>query len=133
MIYLIRHTISFCMQQYTDRKLSKHRLSFTLEAQKKMKLISKLHISKTKKIRYLIMAIKRIIIPSPGVPAQSGPTRSDVSRSDGAGCSNSKAFATFVLLFEGGPTVEHKLVHGKVGGWIWQNCNGSRIRKALFN
>jgi hypothetical protein len=41
------------MQQYTDRNLSykfiKHRLSFTLKAQKKMKVISELHIYKTKK------------------------------------------------------------------------------------
>ena len=46
------------MQQYTDRNLSykfiKPRLSFTLKAKKKMKIISKLHISKTKEKRYLL-------------------------------------------------------------------------------
>lgn len=53
MIYLIRHTISFCMQQYTDRNFSykfiKHGLSFTLRDTEKDEINFQNYISPRQK------------------------------------------------------------------------------------
>ena len=57
MIYLIRHTISFCMQQYTDRNLSykfiKHRLSFTLRDTEKDEIDFQKNVSSRQKKLFL--------------------------------------------------------------------------------